>query len=322
LRSVSLVRDPTGAPLYFIVQIQDIDALKQAEAALRASEARYRQLVELAQEGIWQFDTELRTTYVNQRMAELLGCRKADVLGRLWWEFMDAEGRALAEKTMATYPEGHAEPREYKFIRADGRPLWALLTTARLLDASGERSGAFATVTDITTRKRDEDRLRHAAQHDALTGLVNRAFFTDQLDLALAVRSTTLALLVLDLNGFKSVNDSLGHAAGDVLLRMVALRLQGALRATDTITRLGGNEFAMILHGTGKYGAMAVARKAMAVVKAPLDIQGHHVEVGGSIGIALAPQHGTDSAILLHRADAAMYRAKRNHLEIAVYILE
>jgi diguanylate cyclase (GGDEF)-like protein len=223
---------------------------------------------------------------------------------------------------MALYPEGHAEPREYKFIRADGRPLWALLTTARLLDSSGEQSGAFATVTDITTRKRDEDRLRHAAQHDALTGLANRAFFADQLELALAVRATNLALLVLDLDGFKAVNDSLGHAAGDVLLRMVALRLHGVLRATDTIARLGGDEFAMILPGTGKYGAMAVARKALAAVKAPLDIQGHHVEVGGSIGIALAPQHGMDSATLLHRADAAMYRAKRGHLEITVYSLD
>jgi diguanylate cyclase (GGDEF)-like protein len=162
----------------------------------------------------------------------------------------------------------------------------------------------------------------HRAHHDALTGLPNRTLFFDRVGSALAGaarRMAPLALLLLDLDGFKQVNDTLGHAAGDALLCVVADRLRGALRASDTVARLGGDEFALLLPDTEEDGAVAAARKVLAALAQPVPLESHLAEVGGSIGIALHPVHGRDQESLLACADQAMYEAKRARLGLVVH---
>jgi diguanylate cyclase (GGDEF)-like protein/PAS domain S-box-containing protein len=163
----------------------------------------------------------------------------------------------------------------------------------------------------------------HRAHHDALTGLPNRALFFDRAGSALAGaarRRAPLAVLLLDLDGFKQVNDTLGHAAGDALLRVVADRLRATLRASDTIARLGGDEFALLLPDTAEDGAVAAARKVLAALALPVPLEGHVAEVGGSISIALHPAHGHDRESLLAGADQAMYEAKRARLGFVVHV--
>jgi diguanylate cyclase (GGDEF)-like protein len=168
------------------------------------------------------------------------------------------------------------------------------------------------------------DRLRHEAVHDALTGLPNRTFVQRRLTAALedvaAGRSMGVAVLILDLDGFKEVNDTLGHQQGDHLLVEVAARLTTAVGAAGTVSRLGGDEFAVLLTGSGdEDGALRVGRRVLRALEHPVALDGMEVEVGGSVGIALAPAHASDTAALLKRADLAMYSAKASTSGIRVY---
>ena len=166
---------------------------------------------------------------------------------------------------------------------------------------------------DITERRRAEERIAHMARHDALTGLPNRTSFAD--DLADACRRTarsgSAAVLCLDLDRFKSVNDTLGHPAGDALLRQVAARLKSCVRETDTVARFGGDEFAIIQTEADQPEAVtALAHRLIEALSAPYDLHGHQVVIGASIGIALAPADGNDPEVLLKNGDMALYRAK------------
>jgi diguanylate cyclase (GGDEF)-like protein len=163
---------------------------------------------------------------------------------------------------------------------------------------------------------------RHAALHDALTGLPNRTLLNNRLEQAIACAERddrSLALLLLDLDHFKEVNDTLGHAFGDELLQEVSRRLSGALRDSDTVARLGGDEFAVILPDADAEAARCVARQVLQSLKQPITLHGKDLEIEGSIGIAVYPDHGATSAILLRSADVAMYVAKGNRQEVAVY---
>ena len=166
------------------------------------------------------------------------------------------------------------------------------------------------------------DALEHLALHDALTGLPNRTLLHDRLEYALRLverDAAALALLLLDLDRFKAVNDTLGHQAGDALLQQVAARLQGALRISDTVARLGGDEFAVLLPGADRDGAVQATQTLLAALVAPVRLEGQTVQVGASIGVALAPAQGREAAVLLRHADRAMYVAKRGGSGYAVY---
>jgi len=194
-----------------------------------------------------------------------------------------------------------------EFVRRDIRPPHADLVGA--LVAIGAQIGQFI------ERKGVEEALRRQALHDVLTGLPNRALLHDRLEQALRVAgrdNTALALLLIDLDGFKTINDTLGHHQGDLLLREVGARLRTVPRQRDTVARLGGDEFAALLPGDDEGGATRTARKILAALAAPVVVEGRRLVVGASIGVALYPAHGTDAATLLRRADAAMYAAKRS----------
>jgi len=184
---------------------------------------------------------------------------------------------------------------------------------------------------DQMARKIEADNLRlqegrllleHQALHDVLTDLPNRALIEDRLQQAILSakrQARSLALLIMDLDGFKEVNDTLGHHMGDLLLQQVAVRLQNILRKSDTVARLGGDEFAVLLPSADAEKAVLAARKILDALKSPFPIQGHILDIGGSIGIALFPTHGADGTTLVRRADVAMYVAKRASTGFAIY---
>jgi len=166
------------------------------------------------------------------------------------------------------------------------------------------------------------DALAHQALHDALTGLPNRTLLHDRMEHTLRLMerdATSLALLLLDLDRFKAVNDTLGHHAGDALLRQVAARMQGVLRTSDTVARLGGDEFAVLLPGADRGGAVRATQTLLTALAAPVTVEGQTVHIGASIGVALAPGQGSEAAVLLRHADVAMYVAKRGGSGYAVY---
>jgi diguanylate cyclase (GGDEF)-like protein len=171
--------------------------------------------------------------------------------------------------------------------------------------------------------ERYADSSRHQAQHDVLTGLANRMLLDERLPRAVAQAKETgepVALLLLDLDGFKRVNDTLGHHYGDLLLKQVAVRLTATLRSSDLVARLGGDEFAMLLSGVGSVDrALAVAEDVLTAIGQPIDLDGMPVDVAGSIGVALCPNHSSDGHQLMQHADIAMYSAKRGHLGVAAY---
>lgn len=168
---------------------------------------------------------------------------------------------------------------------------------------------------DVTTRERAEADLREQALHDPLTGLPNRTLLDDRLESAIAVaqrQEAPLSLLLLDLDGFKAVNDTWGHHAGDLVLTEIAARLSGTLRESDTAARLGGDEFVLLLPATPLVGAVETARALVDFIVAPIVVEGTPVTVGASIGIAVFPNHGRDAEVLLAAADSAMYDAKHS----------
>lgn len=169
---------------------------------------------------------------------------------------------------------------------------------------------------EIAARKKVEEKILHMASHDNLTGLPNRALFKDRLDTArnMAVRNKErLAILFIDLDGFKAVNDTLGHKAGDLLLQEVARRLQASVRQSDTVARVGGDEFIVLLNGIDRAGdAELVAKKILAGLGQPISLAGQAAKVGASIGISVFPDHGDDTEKLISYADGAMYEIKKS----------
>ena len=211
---------------------------------------------------------------------------------------------------------------ETVWVRKDGAALHVSLTISPVRDDSGAIIGAAAIARDISSGKRVEEQLRHQALHDTLTGLPNRTLLLDRLQYAMhrAEREReSLAMLLIDLDRFKEVNDTFGHYVGDTLLQVVAARLNKALYTSDTVARLGGDEFSVVLPNNDEVGAALVARKIAAALEEPIHIQGQAIPAACSIGIALYPQHGVDAETLLRRADVAMYVAKRQTQRYAVY---
>jgi diguanylate cyclase (GGDEF)-like protein/PAS domain S-box-containing protein len=253
----------------------------------------------------------------------LNGFSRGEPIGKTTQElFNDGSPKSIEAQDREVMETGRVVEREIESV-VDGVTLTMLAIKFPIPDDEGNIAGIGAIVTDITARKRAEKaQLEHVALYDPLTNLPNRTLFRDRLEHALrkAQRdSKPLALLLLDLDRFKSINDTLGHAVGDVVLREAAKRLEQPIRKSDTIARLGGDEFAVILGATDTERALNVAARIGDTMRTPIDLNGLALEVGVSIGIALFPEQARDAGGLLQCADVAMYQAKEDRSSIAIY---
>jgi len=263
-----------------------------------------------------------RIIYVNEAFTRMTGYSAEEVLGRTPRLLQGPRSsRATLDRLRAALTRWESITVEMCNYRKDGTEFWVEFSIVPVTNARGWYTQWVSVQRDITVRKQI-DSLRHQAMHDALTELPNRVLLQERLTQALeatAPDAAPLALLLLDLDRFKEINDTLGHHVGDQLLQRIGPRVLELLRAGDTMARLGGDEFAVLLPGAGEAAARALASKILAALDIPFTLEGQSLDVGVSIGIALAPAHGTDAATLLRRADVAMYIAKRGHLGSAVY---
>ena len=273
-------------------------------------------------------DTEHRVLALNRAFTELSGLQADALLGKpapALFEIRDtrtearADGHAAApvQRDVWQISSGHGHwEGELVVARSNGHsaPVWVAITAIR--DAAGVVNSYVAVLTDITERKAVEERARHQAEHDALTGLPNRVLFVDRLHQALAKvrrQHSRFALLFLDLDHFKAINDNHGHHTGDAVLQQAALRLTQCVRGVDTVSRLGGDEFVVLLADIGGVDQAAhVAGSIMRALATPLHASGQELYLAASIGIAICPSDGDDVDTLLRHADAAMYHAKQH----------
>jgi diguanylate cyclase (GGDEF)-like protein/PAS domain S-box-containing protein len=293
----------------FVLHI-DITRRQEKERLMLESEERLAKFSEASTEGIY-FHQDGVYTDVNPAMANMLGYTREELIGRRAIEFVAEDYRKTVSDYMAAQRE---DVYEAVAICRDGTRLPVELI-AKTLHRNGQvyRLGIFR---DIRERKAAEARINFLAHHDVLTGLPNRRLLLERLDslLALARRHQNhLAVLFIDLDHFKTVNDSLGHHAGDLLLAEVAARIQGAVREADVVARQGGDEFIVVLADLAQPEAAAsVAVKLLVQVAAPFDIDGHAVSVAPSIGISVYPRDGATADELIQHADSAMYLSKQS----------
>ncbi|MBV8516273.1 MAG: EAL domain-containing protein [Acidobacteria bacterium] len=308
---------PAGSDADFTLTafIHDISARKEAERRLEMREQRFRTIVEKSWSGVALVDAELCFCFVGSSTQHLLGYRDDELLGRSLFDFVhprDAERtRAIFAQIVASETgEGHGELR---FRHRDGNWVWLEGFAQNLLHETSV-GAVVLNYRDVSQRKETEKQLEYRAYYDSLTALPNRLLFRDRLVNAVAHARRNrvgVAVMYLDVDHFKLINDGLGHSLGDALLAEVARRLQGALRASDTISRIGGDEFSILLPEVVNTEAMAgVARKILDSLAQPFSVEGHELIVTASIGISCFPNDGDDAETLLKCADAAMYRAK------------
>jgi diguanylate cyclase (GGDEF)-like protein/PAS domain S-box-containing protein len=286
---------------------------KRAADALRASEARFRTLAETAPCAIVIYQGD-QFRYVNRAAASITGYERGQLTGKEFWDHVHPDFQHLVRGKGRPRQRGVEAPgrHEFKIRRRDGEERW-LDFSAGVIEFGG-RPAVLGIAFDVTQRKRAEEQIKELAYHDALTGLPNRLLFNDRLAVAVAQAhrsASRLAILFLDLDRFKVINDSLGHSLGDRLLKEVAERLQAGVRHGDTVARLGGDEFILLLPGIGRAeDAAKVAEKILESLKLPVRIEDRELVVTASIGISLYPEDGFDVESLIKNADTAMYRAK------------
>ena len=424
LVTTQLVRGPGGEPQHVTCHIVDVTAQRRAAERLRATNDEYRRLLEQGRDGVWVLDAGNLTASVTDGMAEMLGRSAEEMVGHPPQDFTDDEGRALADAALQRRRHGVRETYEMRWLHRDGHVVWGLVSASPVIGEGGAYAGAFALITDITERRRTEERLaRHARQqeaiarvgrlalarlpmpellaeaeacvtdvlgasesvvllaeqldaagqgdiavpvagrrehgviavrwreggdcgpgertflqsvantlaaaierdedeqemrrralHDPLTGLPNRTLVVDRLAQALdrdARRHGTTAVILLDVDHFKVVNDSLGHDAGDQLLLAIAPRLVAAVRPGDTVGRLGGDEFVVLCEDVpDRDTAARVAGRLVDAFAEPFMLEGEVHHLSASVGIARTGEGGATPGELLRNADAAMYRAK------------
>jgi diguanylate cyclase (GGDEF)-like protein/PAS domain S-box-containing protein len=299
--------DASGQPERMIGTVMDVTDQTRIEQALRESEAKLRTVIEGFPVVLWVLDRDGVFTLSRGAGLKLLGLEPDEVVGRSLFEVYRDFPEIIEDTRRALASEDLVSTRWIGKVAFETR-------YSPLRDSAGAVIGAIGVAADVTERKRSEDRLSLLANYDPVTGLPNRNLFSDRLDHAMrnAERNgTRVALLFLDLDSFKNVNDTLGHAAGDELLKQVAQRLTATVRTADTVSRLGGDEFTIILENLPRdEDAAPVAEKVIEQSSRPYPVMSRDLFISTSIGIALYPADGTSVDTLLMRADAAMYRAK------------
>jgi diguanylate cyclase (GGDEF)-like protein/PAS domain S-box-containing protein len=300
--------DEQAQMLGAFVLITDITRHQLAERAIRDSEERTRKFAAATNEGVFFHKSGILTD-VNEALLAILGYTREEMIGHSAFEFLAPESRQMAIDYLR---EAREDPYEAEVLHKDGHKIAVeLVGKTVILGGEAHRLGALR---DITARKHAEARIQYMAHHDMLTGLPNRAYLTERLTtiLALARRHGTLvAIMFIDLDNFKTINDTLGHHVGDALLKQVAARIKEVLREADLVSRLGGDEFLVILADfAAPEDAAKVAEKLLQTISAPIALEGQQLRANASIGISVFPRDGDNADDLIRHADAAMYSAK------------
>jgi diguanylate cyclase (GGDEF)-like protein/PAS domain S-box-containing protein len=317
-KKVPILRED-GAPLHIVGVTEDITESRRTETALRESEERLARAVAAARMAVWDWYIASGDFHASNGLEELY-CMppgsmrsRADVHAAVHPEDLlsihEAMERCLRGEDGGTFTT------EFRTSPANGPLRWLRVTGRAETDDSGRPFRISGVTQDITERREAEARVAYMAHHDALTGLLNRAALREKLAEAISrsQRGEPCAVLHLDLDGFKEVNDSFGHPAGDDLLRAVAKRLLFCLSGADILARLGGDEFVILRHGDAlPHDAADLAARIIEELRRPFELDGRPVSVGASIGVAVAPEDGHDPAQLMTRADLALYGAKRD----------
>ena len=332
LRDVEVYATPIeqfGKPLLFSI-VHDVTERKRVELALARSEHQYRTLIDVSPVPYALNDAALNVVLLNTAFVQTFGYTLEDIPTLAdWWpkaypepayrQWVAAKWQANLDK--AARDATAFEAFEISVCCKNGKQRTAMASATPLSTAHADLQ--LVVLYDITERKQQQDQILHMAQHDSLTGLANRALFNDRLQRALASArrdKTSLALMFIDLDKFKPVNDQFGHAVGDWLLQQVAHRMQACVRDSDTLARIGGDEFVVLLRDVaGEPEALAVAEKIRASLAQPFVLAGHGLDISCSVGVALYPQHGVDDLVLSLNADHAMYQAKaegRNRVRV------
>jgi len=299
---------------------QMITNLKQVKGELEKSQNQLQAIIRNVMDGIVTVNESGDIQGFNPAAEKIFGYTQQEALGKNIKTFIPIADQKAYASTIHNYLHGTANSmaelrgREIVAVKKDGELIPVELSASAMV-LGGQRY-FVGIVRDITERKLAEQKILHMAHHDLLTGLPNRALFLDRMmtSVALAQRGNyNMATFFLDLDGFKQINDTHGHDIGDLLLRSVADRLAKMVRASDTVARIGGDEFTFILNNIGsEENALALADKIIAAISLPFDLGGRDCQIGGSIGIAIFPDDSNESQTLVKQADEAMYLSKQS----------
>ncbi len=316
---VKLVKKNTGETTGMLVSVRDLTQQRQMEERLRLSASVF----ENTSEGVVISDTQGTVVEVNSAFTEILGYGHDEVIGqnpRMWKS--DRHDESFYRDFWNSLMTVGRWRGEIWNRRKDGSVFPEWLSISQVVDSEGKLTHFIGVFTDISHLKESQKQLDHLAHHDALTDLPNRLLYVERLTQAIkhaGRQKKQLAIIFIDLDRFKNINDSLGHPAGDQLLCKVAERLEDVVREDDTVARISGDEFVLLLEDIGgSNNAAHVAQKVMRIFESSFQLEGREVQTSASLGISLYPQDGDDAATLLRNADAAMYRAKdegRNNYE-------
>lgn len=313
---------PSGAEIRLIEQNANLAEIaigrSRADQALKESEKQLSDILENVTAHIYMKDTQGRYLFANRLLREQFDAPMEEIVGYDDYKFFDADTAAnMREDDLRVLRDGETiQTEETNFNILTGVANVFLSVKLPLRREDGSVYALCGISTDITERKEVEEHMRHMAQYDGLTHLPNRALFNDRLQQALVAaqrNQVRLALMFLDLDKFKPVNDTYGHAVGDLLLKEVAQRMQDCLRESDTAARIGGDEFVVLLPTieTGE-DAGIVGQKILRALNRPFELAGHRLNISSSIGVAIYPDHGSSEKLLVKSADIAMYHAKKN----------
>jgi diguanylate cyclase (GGDEF)-like protein/PAS domain S-box-containing protein len=317
--------DDGGRVEHVIASGIDITARRVAETELGEARERFQQAFDNAMTGMCLVGLDLRFMQVNPALCTMLGYASNELIGRTMLEVTHPDDKAEALATYRSLLSGERSTLdgEWRYVRADGGVVRALVSGAAVSTETGGPLYFVTQIEDVTERRANEEKLVHQALHDPLTGLPNRAMFMDQLRAALTHAETdhgVTALLFIDLDGFKAINDSLGHDAGDQVLSRIARRLRRGVRRGDIVARVGGDEFVILCrHLPTEHHLQDTAERLLPMLATPVEIAGAEAVLTASIGIAISTQPTTDPEALIRDADAAMYHAKargKNRYEV------
>ena len=314
IRTVEIFGSIIGA--WEQVIFNDVTDRKRAEETIKESRERFKNLVEASSDWVWEVDEHGAYTYASSKVRDILGYEPEEVLGKPPFDFMPPEE---AERCFSIFKEIIESQKPFSLleninVHKNGRRVVLETSGVPFFDNTGTLKGYRGIDRDITDRKSAEETIRYQAYHDLLTGLPNRALFADLLHheiLEMHRLGKGLAVLFLDVDQFKNINDSFGHSAGDRLIRQIASELKNSIREFDTVARIGGDEFTLLLPLMNRpEDASRIADKVMQTFNKPFIIDHHEIRLTASIGISLYPEDGPDAESLLKNADIALHFAK------------